>query len=123
MSQPKGRVVFRFRFLVICAALLVVIFIPVFRSQDSHARQQRQQLESLQEENYTEVMREAKLRDQLKLTETDGFREREARRRYGYGMPGVMRFVAAEGTNEAPVAGEAPAAGDEPVLDKDWSNF
>lgn len=131
MPKQRGRFVFHLRFWVICAGLLFVIFLPFFRTQDHQAQKQREQLAALQQEQYKETLRGEHLKDQIENSETDSFREREARRRYGYVMPGVIRFTTegslpapeqdAVAVFAAPEVGGAPQAG-EPA-DKDWANF
>ena len=133
MPKPR-RVVFKFRFWVLCAGLLFVFFIPVFRAQNGQAVAQQAQLEQLRKELYTEATRGDRLRDQIRVSETDSFREREARRNYGYVRPGVIRFVAEEmltddaGAFAVYSGGEQDVPEDSPTdyeetLDKDWSNF
>jgi len=98
---------------------MLVIFIPIVRGQNAQALRQQEQLSQLQEEMQAEAMRSDRLRDQIRTAETSGFREREARRRYGYARPGVIRFVAEEGTLAYT---DVPIGADE-TLDKDWANF
>ena len=94
MPKKANRVEFRLRFGLICAALMCVAFIALFRGQDASALRQQKQLAELQEEAYAEGLRGDRLRNQLQAAETAGFREREARRRFGYVRKGVIRFVA-----------------------------
>ena len=119
MPKPGNRVQFQLRFWFICAGLMLVIFIPIFRGQNTQALRQQEQLSQLQEEAYAEAMRGDRLRDQLRTAETAGFREREARRRFGYARPGVMRFVAEEGALGYTDIRVDPVE----TLDKDWANF
>jgi len=98
---------------------MLVIFIPIFRGQNMQAAQQQEQLIQLQEEAYTEALRGDRLREQIRTAETAGFREREARRRYGYVRPGVIRFVA----EEASLTYADVPMDPEEELDKDWTNF
>lgn len=129
MPKPRTRVVFQLRFWLICAGLLFIVFIPIFRSQDFQAQRQREELNKLWQESYDETMRGERLKEQLKYAETDSFRAREARRRYGYVMPGVIRFVAEEvlGTNAVGAVGMEWGAPQAPqtveAQDEDWSNF
>ncbi len=130
MPKQRGRFVFHLRFWVICAALLFVIFLPLFRAQEHQAQKQREQLAALQQEQYEGILHSERLKNQIENAETDSFREREARRRYGYVMPGIIRFTA-EGAVAAPeqdavavfAAPEdaAPQTGE--TTDKDWANF
>jgi len=101
---------------------MLVIFIPIFRGQNALALRQQEQLNQLRIEVYNEAMRSDRLRDQIRTAETLAFREREARRRYGYVRPGVIRFVAEAPSAEWPQAVNAPADSAE-TLDKDWANF
>ena len=133
MPNPAKRVMFRLRFLFICAGLMLVVFLSIFHGQNAQALRQQEQLSQLQTEAYAETMRGDRLRDQIRMAETMGFREREARRRYGYVRPGVIRFVAEEGLPAHPAeqgppiyVGEQPPADffdPEEELDKDWANF
>ena len=119
MPKPGKRVEFQLRFWFICAGLMLVIFIPIFRGQNMQAAQQQEQLIQLQEEAYTEALRGDRLREQIRTAGTAGFREREARRRYGYVRPGVIRFVA----EEASLTYADVPMDPEEELDKDWTNF
>ncbi len=147
MPNPKGRVVFQFRFWVLCAVLLVVIFLPIFSKQNGQLASQQGALAELQQQVYEETMRGERLKQQLVNSETDGFREREARQRYGYVMPGVVRFMAEQSqlpsaeqvdTNSVDMPSqenpsqENPSQADSgqgalieatPAPDKDWGNF
>jgi len=103
---------------------MVIVFVPIFYGQNAQALRQQEQLDQLQAEAYAEAMRSDRLRDQIRTAETPGFREREARRRYGFVRPGVIRFVAEEGLLAYPA--EEPAAvplDPDEELDKDWANF
>ncbi|MCL2544470.1 MAG: hypothetical protein FWE77_00980 [Clostridia bacterium] len=112
---------------------MLVVFLSIFHGQNAQALRQQEQLSQLQTEAYAETMRGDRLRDQIRMAETMGFREREARRRYGYVRPGVIRFVAEEGLPAHPAeqgppiyVGEQPPADffdPEEELDKDWANF
>jgi len=119
MPKPGNRVQFQFRFWLICAGLMLVIFIPIFRGQNAQALRQQEELTQLQDEMRVEAMRGDRLRDQIRTAETPGFREREARRRYGYVRPGVIRFVAEEAALDY---ADIPIDSEE-TLDKDWSSF
>jgi cell division protein FtsB len=131
MPDQRQPLTFRPRFLLICAAAMVAIFIPIFRSQDGEAQSQQAKLWTLQNEQYAEVTRGEAIKDQLQKAETNAFREREARRRYGYAMPGSIRFVLEDLQLPLPLEElrpvfevlpeSAPAA--EEAEEKDWSNF
>lgn len=138
MPKIKRRVVFRLRFWVLCAALLFIIFVPIYNSQNRLAEEKKQQLEELQQQQYQEAMRGDELRRQLEYSDTDAFRAREARRSYGYVLPGSIRYVAedsfgAPDVQAVPVMavqeetmqpdGAVPSATQQPALDKDWGNF
>ena len=85
---------------------------------------QQEQLEQLQAEATIEAMREERLKDQLRAADSAGFREREARRRFGYVRPGTRRFVADEPWAGYPGVEPAFAPVDpNEALDKDWGNF
>lgn len=146
MPKVKRRIVFRLRFWVLCAAVLLVIFVPIYNTQNRLAEEKKQQLEALQQQQYQEAMRGDELRRQLEYSDTDAFRAREARRSYGYVLPGSIRYIAEEsfgapdvqavpvlavqgetmqpnGASTTDTQGAVPSATQEPVLDKDWGNF
>lgn len=146
MPKVKRRIAFRLRFWVLCVAVLFAIFVPIYNTQNRLAEEKKQQLEALQQQQYQEAMRGDELRRQLEYSDTDAFRAREARRSYGYVLPGSIRYVVEEsfgvhdvqavpalavqgeavqldGANTAATQGTVPNATQEPALDKDWGNF
>ncbi len=125
MQKPRGRFQFQLRFWIICWCLMVVTFVSMFSSLDIKARQQQEQLDKLQQVSYAETVRSERLKAQLLSAETDSFREREARRRYGYVRPGTIRFIFDPGTVDTqPVRSEVEPETTETIQTQtDWSNF
>jgi len=104
MPKQGNRVEFRLRFLFICAALMLVASVFLFRGQEAQTLRLQDQLAQLQAEEYAEGLRGDRLRDQIQMSETAGFREREARRRFGYVRSEVTRFVAESPSTDYPDA-------------------
>jgi len=104
VPKQGKRVEFRLRFLFLCAALMLAASVLMFRGQDAQVLRLQDQLAQLQAEEYAEGLRGDRLRDQIQLSETAGFREREARRRFGYVRSGITRFVAEEPLADYPDA-------------------
>jgi cell division protein FtsB len=106
---------FQLRFWLLCAGLMVMVFVPIFRGPESRARLQQERLDQLRQEVSREAMQGDRLRNRIKMAEKNDYREREARRLYGYVRPGVIRFVAEGAGNDPFVSPE--------ILDKDWAHF
>ena len=104
MPKKGNRVEFRLRFWFICAALMLVASVFLFRGQDARVLRLQEQLAQLQAEEHAEGLRGDRLRDQIQTSETAGFREREARRRFGYVRSNVTRFVAEAPSMDSPDA-------------------
>ena len=94
MPNSRGRTKFQPRFWLLCVALLFMIFIPLFRSQNGNTRTQTERLTELKRVQYEAEMYGEKLKYQLENAESAGFRERVARQQYDYAMPGGVRFMA-----------------------------
>lgn len=124
MPKQGRRVEFQLRFWFICAALMLIATVVVFRGQDAKAQRLQEQLTQLQEEEYAEGLRGDRLRGQIQMSETAGSRERDGRRRFGYVRPGVTRFVAENPPMDFP-DGEPLDASLDSVLSvsNDWASF
>ena len=92
MPKQAKRARLPLRFWVIGSIVIILLFVPALRRQQDTLTAQQQEIRDLQQQNYEESMRSDQIRAQIAAAGTDRFIEQEARRRYGYMMPGEIRF-------------------------------